>query len=271
MTNAARRSLSFFGVCGFLAAALALGNCGGSSGGGRTGGTGGRGGSGGTGGSAGSTGTGGTTSTGLSCTPGVDPAMPLLSDWSATTWSNSAGKWGTVGNLRGSIFGYRGPNTTTAAWPAPTVTNEALTAAGTVTGGDYAGVGMAFDQCVNTTQWTGISFTLGGGPDGGSGTGGCSVQFQVQTFEQQAVSNKGGCDQDAGVSCYQFPKLTLASSAGSFTVRWTALENTGMPATAAAMKAEIIGFQWQMVTNAPADASAQADCTVNMTIDNVAF
>ena len=272
------RSFSLFGACGFLITGIALvalemAGCGGSGGGSRTG-TGGGGGSGGVitgnGGSGGSTGTGGaggTTTTALSCSPGVNPSSALLADFSANTWRASAGKWGVVGNLTGSIFAYHGSSAGTA-WNSATVdtTAEDLVASGTVDGGDYAGVGMAFDQCVNTTTWKGISFTLGGT------TGGCSVQLQVQTFEQQATSNKGGCvaDPDAGVSCYSFPKLTLPSSAGTQTVLWSDLSG-GIPTDPNAIAAEILGFQWQMVTNAPGDGGAQQPCTVNMTIDDVSF
>jgi hypothetical protein len=263
--------------------ALATAGCGGSSGGSRTG-TGGAGGSAGHGGSSGSGGgtgggSGGSTadaSTALNCSPGVNPTMPLLSDFSSTSWRNTAGKWGIVGNLTGSIFAYHGTSATT--WPTmPSVdtVNENLTVMGMVAGGDYAGIGMSFDQCVNTTTYTGLQYTLGGD------FGGCSVQFQVQTFEQQGASNHGGCtsNPDAGISCYNFPRVTppMSMMPGSFTVRWTDLM-MGAPTGAAAIAAEIVGFQWQMVTNAPAsdggaDAAtgAQQPCTVSMTVDDVQF
>ena len=105
----------------------------------------------------------------------VDPSSPMLTDFNAggdagadagdagpVDWNNNSGKWGVPGNLTGSIFGYRGPNTTTTDWPTPMVMNGALVGAGTVAAADYTGMGMSFNQCVNAPTFTGVSFTVTG-------------------------------------------------------------------------------------------------------------
>jgi hypothetical protein len=135
---------------------------------------------------------------------------------------------------------------------------------GTMANGDYAGGGLSFEQCVNTTTWTGVKFTLGGT------TGGCTVQFQLQTSTQKRGSG-GACSSDPTASCFNFPKKTVDVGSPQ-TVLWTDLENTGLPADAAGMAAEIVGLQWQFVSPAAGDGGAAADCTgINLTIDDVSF
>src|SRR6478609_3679160 len=170
MTKAAIRSLSALGLCSLLVAAVTAG-CGSSSGGPRTG-SGGSTGSGGAvtgaGGSGmgGSTGSGGSASTALDCTKGVaaDPARALLTDFS--DWDAPNGKWGMIGNLRGSKFGYMGAMSGSAVTATVDTTAGNLVLAGAVVASDYAGGGMSFDSCVNTSQYTGVQFTLGGDVSG---------------------------------------------------------------------------------------------------------
>lgn len=196
----------------------------------------------------------------LSCSPGVSPASPVITNFSATGgWCSTSGKWGTVGNLVGGLFAYNGPGRI-----APLVAVTSSVADGTmhlkgdVASADYAGGGLAFDACVNTTTYSGVRFTLGGE------AAGCSVQFQLQTYSQQAMVNRGGCDL-ATASCYQFPKIPATLGATN-TIMWSQLENTGLPSTAAAMAAEIVGLQFQF------EASGGTNCmNVDLTIDDVQF
>jgi hypothetical protein len=247
-------------VLALFAGAVVAVNCGGSSGA-RTG-TGGSSatGAGGTAGSGGSStgngGAGGSSTSTLSCSPGVNPARALLTDFS--DWDNTAGKWGMIGNLRGSKFPYVGTNANTSM--AAAVTNGALVLSGNVAAGDYAGGGMSFDSCVNTTTYHGIQFTLGGT------VAGCDLSFNVQTFEQQANTNGGGCDKSTS-SCYSFPKKTLTFSTNPITVMFSDLSG-GMPTDPAAIAAEIVGLQWQFQSPAPTSTPPPAVDAGTITTDD---
>jgi hypothetical protein len=184
----------------------------------------------------------------------------LLTDFSATSWNTTTGKWGAAANLTGSIFSYKGPAAGTT-WNPAAVTNAALVLGGTVAAGDYAGGGMSFDKCINTAAYTGFQFTLGGT------TAGCDLLFEIQTFSQQSTTNGGGCN-TATTSCYRFPQVRVTAGAAPVVVRFSALATTGIPATAAGLAAEMMGLQWQLQTTTV--DGGQSSCTgVNLTIDDV--
>lgn len=286
--------LSVLAAMGLLVS-LAQTGCGGSSGGTRA--TGGATGSGGRTNVAGANGGGGTTGglggmttagvgggggtctaptvTGaLDCTNGVNPAAPAITDWSAAAWSNTQGKWHTAAcDLTGSIFaGAKAAAQDAAAASSMTsavtfgTANPSYEMKGTVQSGEYAYAGMQFDKCVNTTTYTGLSFTLGGT------AAGCDFFLLVQTFEQQAASNHGGCP--AGGSCYSFPKKTLTidpSGSGTVTVHFADLTG-GVPTDPAAIKAEIVGLQWQFQSPSGVDGGPQPACNnIDVTVDDVAW
>jgi hypothetical protein len=133
---------------------------------------------------------------------------------------------------------------------------------GTVNPADYAGGGMSFDQCVNTTNWTGIQFTLGGTADG------CTLQFQLQTESQEPPSNKGTCTSS---SCYAFPKeqIQVPATPAVVVVRFADLANTGSPALPADFEKEMFGLQWHFQSAAPPDGGVQTGCSPDVTITNV--
>jgi hypothetical protein len=201
----------------------------------------------------------------LSCTPGVPVATPLLTDFSTGTsgWHATVGKWGAAGNLTGSIFSYGGDSTKTSTMSSSVDTTAMnLVLSGNVVASDYSGGGMSFDQCVNTSTYTGVQFTLGGT------AAGCDVYLQAQTYSQQATSNQGGCVS----SCYQFPKAKLLSTSGPVTVHFTDMVGTGLPAAADDIKRELVGLQWQFQSGAPVGDGAQLGCTgISLTIDDVSF
>jgi hypothetical protein len=277
-----RRTLVVYGI---LVLAVSAAGCGGSSGGERPG-TGGTTGTpqtsagGGTTASGGTTATtGGTTATGgtttapatsaastvLSCSPGVSPAAPLLTDFSssgASGWRPTGGKWGLTDNLTGSIFSYGGGQAGSTMNAAVDTVGQDLVLSGNVLAGDYSGGGMSFDQCVNTSTYTGVQFTLGGS------TAGCDLYFDVQTFDEQGTANKGGC---TGSSCYAFPNEKLTSTAGTVTVHFSDLTG-GVLTTQSAIRNEIVGLQWQFQSPAPVGDGGQPGCTgIALTIANVSF
>lgn len=220
--------------------------------------------SGGNGGPSGAGGHGGAgncppqTSPALSCSPGVSPPSPVITNFTAGDgWCTSSGKWGSTGNLVGGVFSYKGTMTGTTI--KNSVDAGAFHLMGDVMPADYAGGGLAFDACVNTTKYSGVQFVMGGN------AAGCNVHLQLQTYSQQASENRGGCVQDAG-SCYQFPRFSLPSSGGAITVHWTDLASTGMPDTAAQIAAEIVGIQFQL------QADSGVACTgFDLTFDDVQF
>jgi len=261
-----------------LLAGLALVSCG-SSGTGRPGATGGSTGSGGTTstgsggtttGSGGSTGSGGAAgaSAALPCT--ANPTIPLITNFGSAAGDGGVsanGSWGTTGQLTGSVFGYAGAVTNEAGVQSKvnaTIDKTAghVTLAGTVNPADYAGGGLAFATCVDSSSWTGIKFTLGGTADG------CNITFQLQTESQEPPSNKGTCPG----SCYNFPQLavTIPTDGSATTVTFAQLMATGMPANPVDFEKEMFGLQWQFTSAAPTgDGGAQLGCMPAMTISDV--
>jgi hypothetical protein len=281
--------LMVIGAVGALGAVGAVGiGCGGASGGTRSSLGGAAGASSGSGGQTGS-GAGGAVTTGaggaaattaLNCPGGVDPAAPLLTDFSSATWMNTQGKWATVaGDLTGSKYAAPsnaanpdgGSLSTMAGTVNITAANPSFELTGSINAGDYGFGLLSFDKCVNTTKYVGVQFTLGGT------SAGCDILFELQTFDEQGVANKGGCDSTktvdgAAVSCYKFPQIKVQVGAAPVQVLFTDLAGTGVPATADGMKAEIVGLQWQFQSGAPPDGGAQVGCSgIDLTIDDVRF
>ncbi|GEM_PF-2370390 len=216
------------------------------------------------------------TSTGPSCTPAFSPATALITDFSSgpAGWHGAlgGGKWGTIGVLTGSIFPFAG---TASTFPATDplgrktmnatvdATNQDMVLSGDVAASDYAGGGMSFDQCVNTTVYTGVQFTLGGT------VAGCDLYFYVQTFDEKepGPGGVGGCT----TGCYVFPGVKLTSTTGPVTVHFSDLKG-GQLTTATSIANEIVGLQWQFDSPAPVGDGGQSGCTgVALTITNVSF
>jgi hypothetical protein len=159
--------------------------------------------------------------------------------------------------LSGSIFGYPGGKTGSTMNATVNTSAQDLALTGNVAAGDYAGGGLSFDQCVNTTTYTGVQFTLGGT------VAGCDLYFQAQTFDEKPAGSGqvGGCT----TGCYVFPSAKLTSTTGAITVHFTSLSG-GLPAPANIAK-ELVGLQWQM--ESPAGQVACAN--INLTIANISF
>jgi hypothetical protein len=215
-----------------------------------------------------------TVSGALDCAGGVNPTAPAITDWSPAAWSNGMGKWHTAAcDLTGSIFAGAKPAAQDAAAASSMTSavtfgtaNPAYEAKGTVQSGEYAYFGMQFDRCVNTTTYTGVSFTLGGT------AAGCDLFLLVQTFDQQGASNHGGCP--SGGSCYSFPKKQITvdpSGSGTVTVHFADLTG-GLPLEPAAIKAEIVGLQWQFQSPSGVDGGPQPECdNIDVTVDDVTW
>jgi hypothetical protein len=132
---------------------------------------------------------------------------------------------------------------------------------GNVSPGDYAGGGLAFDTCVNTTAYTGVQFTLGGT------VAGCDLYFQAQTFDEKPTKQGGGC---TASSCSAYPRVKLSTTTGVVTVHFTDLSG-GLPAPAS-IASEVVGVQWQFQSPAPVGDAGQPGCTgIKLTVDDVSF
>lgn len=282
---------------GVLSFVILSSNCGGASGQ-RTGtagttGTGGTGtGAAGTSGTAGTTGAAGVTGTGGAagknmCTPKPDltcgsSAVHLpdghVTDFSMQEWTPMSGKWCDASGLQGSIFSYSGG-------PAPVdgglmssndrgVDAPAGNFRLTLTAGSagYAGGGLAFEGCVDVTQFNAYRFTawLASGD-----LKNCTFKAQLQTFEQRPTSQSppGACDPDAGVSCYQFPTspaIALTGTAQTFTFAFTDFTTSFTHVNP--IPGQLVGLQWQLESGAPTeDGGAQTECMGEIRIDDVQF
>jgi hypothetical protein len=276
---------------GALSFAVFFSNCGGSSGmrtgtGGTTGSAGSAGttGSGGATGSAGVTGSGGAAGKNV-CTPkpdltcGASTSITLpdghITDFSASEWSPMNGKYCDASGLQGSIFSYSG-GPAVEDGGVTSANNQAVDApAGnfhltlTVGAGGYAGGGITFDGCVNASAFNALRFSafLETGD-----VSGCTFKVQLRTFEQLPVT-QGGCDPDAGASCYRFPAsadLPLAASATTFTVKFADMTTSATHVNP--IPAQIVGLQWQLESRpAPDDGGVQPSCMGEVRIDDIGF
>lgn len=201
---------------------------------------------------------------GLFCSPGADPPGTLITDFSPATFSGNKGQWAGDPNLTFFTYSYTDP-----ASPGSTVSDKVEAGVFTFSGemassgsaGTYAGGGMHFDSCVNTTRFGGVEYTLTGS------SGGCPIYFDLQTYAQQTLRERGGC----ASYCYQFPRKTVLPSPSPITVRFSELEGTGIPSTAAAMAAEIMGMRWQVESPSGQTDGGPGQCSFNLRVDDVRF
>ena len=201
---------------------------------------------------------------GLFCSPGVDPAGPLITDFSASSFNGNKGRWAGDADLTFFTYSYHDPNASDSS-NSDKVEGGVFTISGQVVvpGSDlsYAGGGMHFDSCVDTTTYRGVQYTLTGT------TGGCTLYFDLQTYSQQAIHERGGC----ASYCYQFPRTVVTPGSTPITVLFSDLEGTGIPSSAAAMASEIMGMRWQVELAPGRDDGGQTSCTFNLSVDDLRF
>ena len=198
---------------------------------------------------------------GLFCSPGVDPAEPLIANFSAATFNVNRGRWGGAENLTLFVYDYHDPDSPDSS-SSRSLDGEVFTFSGQVvpsSGASYAGGGMHFDSCLNTTTYRGVQFTLTGT------SGGCTVYFDLETYAQQPLNERGGC----ASYCYQFPRVVVTPRSAPITLLFSQLEGTGIPSSAAAMAREIMGMRWQLESASGQGDAGQADCTFSLTVDDV--
>jgi hypothetical protein len=203
-----------------------------------------------------------TATPGLFCSPGVDPADPRITEFSAASFNGNKGRWTGDPNLTFFTYSYHDPDAPDSS-NSDKVEGGVFTISGQVVvpGSDpsYSGGGMHFDYCVNTTAYTGVQFTLTGT------SGGCTIYFDLQTYSQQAIHERGGC----ASYCYQFPRKVVTPQSTPITVRFSDLEGSGIPSGAAAMASEIMGMRWQAELAPRQDDAGQTACTFSLSVDDV--
>jgi len=85
---------------------------------------------------------------------------------------------------------------------------------------------------------------------------------------QSATNHRGG--RHLRDQLHRFPNTRTQVSAVPIVVTFASLAGTGQPATAAGMRAEIVGLQLQLQSPTPADGGTQINCAgVNRAPDNV--
>lgn len=205
-------------------------------------------------------------------TNSLDCAQPFkllpdghLTNFGPLEYTTSSGKWCDASGFHGSQFSFPGSGADDTNAVMVDAADGSLKIQLTVSAGSYGGGGLAFESCLDASEFTGIKFSIA--VSNGS-LDGCTYQLQLQTFEQRPTSQApaGGCDQNT-TTCYRFPAATnlpppstdptmptpVSISFSSFTGMMV------MPATA-----QLVGLQWQV-------NSSGAACTVELRIDDVDF
>ncbi len=196
---------------------------------------------------------------GLSCFPGVNPGVPLIADFFAGDFNNNKGRWGGPLNLTLDVYEYHAPNTSNTGSYA--IEDDQFKFSGQVVPSDnatYAGGGIHFDSCLNTTTYKGVQFTLTGN------TGGCTVYFEVQTYSAQPINERGGC----ASYCFDYPRIAVTPRSTPITVYFAELVGTGVPSSAAGIASEVMGLRWQIELPSGIDAGVTT-CTFDLAVDDV--
>ena len=259
------------GICALAAAGLfaATQGCSSSNGNTGTGGT--------TGGGTGGKGTGGMTGSGVGgsnvdagpplCTGGAWTGAPMITDFSDVATPD--GGTGLRVGTQGGLYTYGGTMTTvvngalhvTGTYPASTATVQ-----------QYVGWGIYFDNCIDATAYSGISFTM----TGSFGT--CDMLAIGASFPQDqpvptdpAAGGHGTC---TGTACYgpgaphtvTSTSVTFAAMVGGSPIL------TVTPEAKSRITGVNFGFHSPLAAAGDAGSDAGAGgCTVDFTIDNIAF
>lgn len=186
-----------------------------------------------------------------------------VTDFSATDWNITTGKWCDAHGLDGSVFSYAGTGSTGTAAVDATARNLKLNFS--VTAGQYAGGGLIFDSCVNAMTFNAVQFTAAVAAGSLSG---CAWQVQVQTQDQRASTATNPSGGTCASNCYQFPAYVIAAAPPATPMTITALfSGFNNPAgSAIPTRTQIVGLQWQANSSA-----GTGTCTVELRIDDIKF
>jgi hypothetical protein len=231
----------------------------------------------GAGGSTGAAGTGGAAGgLGVACTAAttmVAPSNGLIADF-----SDPDGGLEIDGGLSpssdveigGGLFAYPGGS---ASAPTYSLTNGALDLTVNIpatSAAQYVGLFLGFNDCIDATAFTGVSFTIGGS------FAGCTMQYATGDVEHSdsTVNTYLG----TGPAGSYDPQTSLTSSEitaapQTLMMSFTSSTISGSPPTPLD-KTRLISLIWQFTIPAAASPTADAApaaCVGEITIDNVSF
>lgn len=185
-----------------------------------------------------------------------------ITDFSVFTGDISSCDWGDSQSLTGGCFAYDGDMDDTVDILSSTLADESLNVTGDVVA--YAGFGFWFGPCVDASQYSGITFTVGGN------LGDNQLQFQVQTSRNYPVDDsntKGECSGSWGSGCdnnnFTYTEDMIGEEPIAIDVMWADL--TGGDPVDPLDPTELLGIQWQF------NCAADAVCPLELTFDDVAF
>ena len=237
------------GTGGIVGTGGKVGTGGAGTGGAGTGGAPGTGGA----GTGGAPGTGG--ATGYTCASPIVPASGYVTNF--TDWNSTTARWGT-GTLIGTIAAYASTNPAATMTATVAGTPPGLHLAGSVTSTGYAGGILTFLSCVTTASFTKVLFDVYGS------AAGCTIDLQLETFDQRPSNQSppGGCD-PAG-TCYTFPHKSAVVDSTTLTTTPKTVTTTlnTMTNWTAAEGAQIVGVRWQFTGS---------NCTLGATFTNIKF
>jgi hypothetical protein len=188
----------------------------------------------------------------------------LVTDFSASDWDATSGKWCDAHGLDGSVFSYAGMGSTSTAAVDTTAPARNLKLNFMVTAGQYAGGGLTFDSCVDATAFSGVQFTAA--VTAGSLTG-CTWQVQVQTQDQRPSTDTNPSGGTCASNCYRYPVSTIAAAPPATPMTISAAFPFSNPSGSTIMtRTQITGLQWQVNSSA-----GTGTCTVELRIDDIKF
>jgi hypothetical protein len=186
----------------------------------------------------------------------------LVTDFAS--WNASTAEWGAPAGLHGKIFEYAGGNATinTATVEGSPV---GLHLTGSMPSQGFAGGGLLFLVCATLTSFNQVQFDIYGGAPG------CSLEMQIQTYDQRTTDMvpPGTCDAAAGATCMRFPtaKNITDISNGIGSPRSVTVPVSSFAGWSAVNAAQVVALQWQLTgTNITSGASS-----IDVTITNIRF
>jgi hypothetical protein len=111
----------------------------------------------------------------------------------------------------------------------------------------WAGGGIVFESCVNTTSFASVRFTatLSAGS-----LAVCTWQVQLQTQDQRASTDLDPTGGTCAANCYAYPAVVLAPPGAGETAYDESFELFSTP-SGSNIETEIVGVQWQVTSASP--------------------
>lgn len=129
----------------------------------------------------------------------------------------------------------------------------------------YAGVVLAFSECIDASAFSGVQFTISGSVSG------CNMQYATEFTEDDSSQPLGSCSQ--ATSCYS-PEHAVTPMSIATTVRFPWESATfyapGKPVPSPNDPMKLIGTVWQFTIPTVSDGGSDT-CIADVTITNLTF